>query len=237
MAKKAAKPKQVLKQVKPAAKQAKPALKQAKQTTTQAKPAATSTKPAATSTKPAATLAIDFKSAFKYPFNRPAGMLNILWFLLPIIGWFALMGYGIRIVKNFINNDFKELPLFNLGGDFKFGFFMFFKILPLIVVIMLINLVLMPLKGMGSLIAVLISLFAVPMLIINFFNKETVSSSFELDKVKPVFEHLGDYIIAFLKSIALAIIFAVMSIILIGIPASAFTKNLFLADFYRRYAK
>ena len=215
---------------------AKKAVKPKKQVLKQAKPAAAK-RPAAMSAKPAATQAIDFKSAFKYPFNRPAGMLNILWVFIPILGWFALMGYGIRIAKNFINNDFKELPLFNLGGDFKFGFFMFFKILPLIVVIMLINLVLMPLKGMGSLIAVLISLFAVPMLTINFFNKETVSSSFELDKLKPVFEHLGDYIIAFLKSIALAIIFAVMSINLIGIPASAFTKNLFLADFYRRYAK
>jgi len=101
----------------------------------------------------------------------------------------------------------------------------------------LINLVLTPLKGLGSLITILISLFVVPMLAINFFNKETVSSSFELDKVKPVFEHLGDYIIAVLKSIAIALIFALMSIILVGIPAHAFTKNLFLADFYRRYAK
>jgi len=223
MAKKAVKPKkQVLKQAKPAAAK---------------KPAAISTKPAANQAKPAATQAIDFKSAFKYPFNRPKGMLNILWVFIPILGWFALMGYGIRIVKNFINNDFKELPLFSLGDDFKFGFFMFIKMLPLIIVIVLINIITVPLKGFGSFISILISLFVVPMLTINFFNKETVSSSFELDKVRPVFEHFGDYIIAILKSIGLGIIFVVMSIILIGIPASAFTKNLFLADFYRRFAK
>jgi len=208
---------------------AKKAIKPKKQVLNQAKPA--------TAKKPAATQAIDFKTAFKYPFNRPAGMLNILWVLVPILGWFALMGYAIRIVKNFINNDFKELPFFNLGGDFKFGFFMFIKMLPLIIVIVLVNVILAPLKAFGSLITILISLFVVPMLAVNFFNKETVSSCFELDKVKPVFENLGDYIIALLKSIAIALIFALMSIILVGIPAHAFTKNLFLADFYRRYAK
>lgn len=210
MAKKAAKPKkQVLKQANPAAKDA----------------------------KPATTQAVGFKTAFKYPFNRPKGMLNILWVLLPIIGWFALMGYAIRIVKNFINNDFKELPLFNLGDDFKFGFFMFIKMLPLIIVIIVINWALTPLKGTGTFVSILINLFVVPMLIINFFNKETVNSSFEFGKVKPVFENFGDYIIAILKSIGLAIIFIIMIVILVGIPAHSFTKNLFLADFYRRFAK
>ena len=58
---------------------------------------------------------IDFKTAFYYPFNRPIGLLNILWVLLPIIGWFALFGYTIVIIKHFIKGDFKELP--------EFGFF------------------------------------------------------------------------------------------------------------------
>ena len=194
-------------------------------------------KPAAKNAKPAVTQAVDFKTAFKYPFNRPKGMLNILWILLPIIGWFALMGYTIKIVKNFINNDFKGLPLFDFGDNFKFGFFMFIKMLPLLIVLVAINMVLSPLKGTGTFVSILINLFVVPMLIINFFNKETVNSSFEFGKVKPVFENFGDYIIAILKSIGLAIIFIIMMVILVGIPAHSFTKNLFLADFYRRFAK
>ena len=237
MAKKATKPKkQVLKQAKPAATQAKPVVAK-KSAAMSTKPIAKQAKPAAISTKPSATQAIDFKSAFKYPFNRPKGMLNILWVFLPILGWFALMGYSIRIVKNFINNDFKELPLFSLGDDFKLGFFMFIKMLPLIIVLILINVILTPMKGFGSFISILISTFVFPILVVNFFNKETVSSSFELDKVRPVFEHFWDYIIVLLKSIGLAIIFLIMSLILVGIPASTFTKNLFLADFYRRFAK
>ena len=216
---------------------AKKATKPKKQVLKQAKPAAKNVKPAATGVQPAATQAVDFKTAFKYPFNRPKGMLNILWVLLPIIGWFALMGYTIRIVKNFINNNFNELPLFDFGTDFKFGFFMFIKMLPLIIVLIAINLVLTPLKGTGTFVSIIINLFVVPMLIINFFNKETVNSSFEFGKVKPVFENFGDYIVAILKSIGLAIIFIIMMVILVGIPAHSFTKNLFLADFYRRFAK
>ncbi len=42
--------------------------------------------------------AIDFESAFRYPFNRAVRLLNILWVFVPIIGWFALFGYGIKEV-------------------------------------------------------------------------------------------------------------------------------------------
>jgi hypothetical protein len=38
-----------------------------------------------------------------------------------------------------------------------------------------------------------------------------------------------------LKSLALQLIFLVMIIVLVGIPAGAFTKNIFIADFYRRH--
>lgn len=181
--------------------------------------------------------ALDFKSAFKYPFNRPVGMLNILWFLLPIIGWFALMGYSIRIVKHFIKNDFKELPLFNFGESFKLGFFMFLKMIPFIIVIVIVNVVVGFVPKVGVIANLFINLFIIPILVINFFNKETIESYFELGKIQYVFENFLEYIIAILKSIALAVIFIIMSVILVGIPAQSFTKNIFLADFYRRYVK
>ena len=41
-----------------------------------------------------AAINITFEKAFKFPFNRPEGLLNILWVLLPIIGWLALFGYN-----------------------------------------------------------------------------------------------------------------------------------------------
>lgn len=181
---------------------------------------------------------LDFETAFKYPFNRAKGLLNILWFLLPIIGWFALVGYGIRIIKEFSKGKFKQLPTFKFGGDLKLGFMMFLKAIPFIIVygaiVGLISLIDPWVKGLADF---FLRLFIVPILTINFFNKETVGSFFEFRIIKSVFENLGDYIMALLKSILLGVIFLVMSIILVGIPAGAFTQNMFLADFYRRRVK
>ncbi len=77
----------------------------------------------------------------------------------------------------------------------------------------------------------------IPILAINFMNKETVGSFFEFSILKSVFNNFGDYIVVFLKNSLLGLIFAIMSIVLIGIPAGAFTKSIFIADFYRRRIK
>lgn len=181
--------------------------------------------------------AITFETAFKYPFKRPAGLLNILWVLLPIIGWFALIGYNIRIIKNFVKGNFEELPLFDFSEDLKLGFFMFLKLIPFVVIIAVINWVLGKIPFAGFLAILFISLFIIPVLIINFFVKETIESYFDFSKVKYVFDNLEDYVITVLKSIALGIIFLLMYIVLVGIPAGTFTKNIFFADFYRRYVE
>jgi hypothetical protein len=181
---------------------------------------------------------LDFKIAFKYPFNRAKGMWNILWMLLPIIGWFALMGYGIRIVKEFIKGEFKQLPVFNFSSDLELGFMMFVKAIPFMIAYMMILGILGKIDSrMAGLANFFLGLFVAPILAINFFNKETVGSFFEFRILKSVFNNLGDYIVAILKSIALAIIFFIMWIVLVGIPAGIFTKNIFLADFYRRWVK
>lgn len=181
--------------------------------------------------------ALKFSDAFKYPFNRAVGMLNILWILLPIIGWFPLGGYGIRIVKEFSKGRFKKLPKFSFGSDFSLGFFMFLKAIPLVLVYVIVSSLLEKMSIVGGVVQILIAIFILPMLFINFFNKETIKSSFDLKVVKPVFNNLGDYIMAILKSILLTIIFLIMIIVLVGIPAGQFTKNIFMADFYRRHVR
>jgi len=180
---------------------------------------------------------LKFKDAFSYPFNRPAGLLNILWILLPIIGWFPLGGYGIRITKEFMKGKFKKLPEFSFGSDFKLGLMMLIKAIPLIVVYYVVLEILGKASFAGRVVQVLIGILILPMLIMNFFNKETVKSSFDLSVLEPVFNNLGDYFIAMLKSTALGIIFLLMIIILVGIPAGQFSKNIFIADFYRRHIK
>ena len=181
---------------------------------------------------------LDFKTAFKYPFNRAKGMWNILWILLPIVGWLALGGYGVRIIKEFSKGKFKKLPTFKFKNDLELGFFMFLKAIPFIIVYIIIGAILDKTDpGMAGLARFFIGLFIVPILAINFMNKETVSSFFEFKILKSVFDNFGDYVVALLKDILLSIIFVIMIIVLVGLPAGTFTKNIFLADFYRRKVK
>jgi len=178
---------------------------------------------------------LDFNIAFKYPFNRAKGMLNILWILLPILGWFALGGYSIRIVKEFIKGKFKQLPTFQFGNDLKLGFMMFLKAIPfMIAYAILVGILAVLNPWLRAVVDVFLRIFFVPILAINFMNKETVSSFFEIGIMKSVFDNLKDYVLTILKSILLGIVFLVMWIILVGIPAGSFTQYIFLADFYRR---
>ncbi len=183
---------------------------------------------------------LDFNTAFKYPFNRAVGMWNILWVLFPIIGWFALGGYGVRIVQEFSKGHFKQLPTMKFSDDLGLGFMMFLKAIPFVVaylvVFTILGKILEPEWLMG-LITTLFGIFVLPILAMNFMNKETVESFFEFRILESVFSNLGDYIIAMLKSILLGIIFLLMWIVLVGLPAGSFTKNIFLADFYRRRVK
>lgn len=181
---------------------------------------------------------INFKTAYMYPFNRARGMWNILWFFVPVVGWFALGGYGVRIIKEFSRGKFKELPMLDFSSDLKLGFFMFIKALPFVIVYMIVAGTLSKMNsGLGGLINFFLAFFVAPILGVNFMNKETVNSLFEFRIVKSVFNNLGDYVTTMLKSMLLGLIFALMMIILVGIPAGAFTKNIFLADFYRRRVK
>ena len=181
---------------------------------------------------------LKFSTAFKYPFNRAKGLTNIFWILVPIIGWLALIGYTIRIVKEFCKGKFKKLPKFSFKSDLKLGFFMFIKFIPfylayglLMVILSLIH------PGLQTGVDVFLQIFVLPILFINFFNKETVQSLFEFKIVKLVFENLSDYVLAFLKTIALSVVFFVMWIVLVGIPAGSFTQGIFLSDFYRKVTK
>jgi hypothetical protein len=181
---------------------------------------------------------LKFKTAFSYPFNRAKGMWNILWFLVPIIGWFALGGYGVRIIKEFSVGKFKKLPTFSFGSDLSLGFMMFLKSLPFMIILIAIMGVLDFTDSWATgILESLLRLFIIPIMFVHFYNKETVSSLFDFKILKSVFYNFWDYISAILKDIALMLIFLVMIIVLVGIPAGAFTQSMFIADFYRRRIK
>lgn len=180
---------------------------------------------------------LSFGSAFGFPFNRAKGLWNILWILVPIIGWFALGGYCVRIVQGFLKGKFKELPEMEFRSDLGLGCRMFLKSIPFIVAYSIVSLALSfaPFVGRASLL--FLEIFVIPMLGVNFIKKMTVDSFFEFGVVKVVFENIADYFMVIVKSIFLCVVFFLMSIILIGIPAQLFTQHIFLADFYRRNVK
>lgn len=184
----------------------------------------------------AKTQVLSFIEVFKYPFNRPVGLLNILWVFFPIFGWFALTGYGIRIIKEIIQGNSSQLPLFSFWEDLKFGFFMFVKMLPLIVTFLLVLFITESIhEYLGAITNIILNIFIAPLLTINFFQKETIASSFEFSILSTLTEHLGDYLIALFKSIGLGILYLFLILFLVGIPALQFTQNIFFADFYRRF--
>ncbi|MBD3328782.1 DUF4013 domain-containing protein [Candidatus Peregrinibacteria bacterium] len=179
--------------------------------------------------------ALTFREAFNYPFKRPIALLNILIILIPILGGFVIGGYGVRIGQAIMRGETKELPKLDFGDCLKLGFMMFLKAIPFALVISIIFGILIQIDLMLYAIVVgLAGLFLFPILGMNFIKKETVSSLFEVGLIKPVFANFGDYIMVILKSIALGIVWIILMIVLVGIPASTFTQNIFMADFYRR---
>ena len=78
----------------------------------------------------------------------------------------------------------------------------------------------------------LLALFVIPILAVNFFRKQTIESFFEFDVLKVVKDNLGDYVVTVLKQYVLSIVFLILSIVLIGIPALFFTNSILIANFY-----
>jgi len=145
------------------------------------------------------------------------------------------MGYGVRLMQDFSKGSFEALPEFSFVEDMKLGFMMFIKSLPFFIAYsVVIGIVTWLSPSIGNLVGTLLNIFVLPILAVHFINKETWKSYFEFDVVKSVFNNLMDYVVAVIKSITLAIVFVVLSIVVVGIPAMAFTPYIFLCDFYAR---
>jgi len=180
---------------------------------------------------------LSFPQAFKYPFKRWVGLLNILWLLVPIYGWFLLIGYRVRILAEFLQGKYTKLPKIQHGKDFKLGWVMFWKAVPGILVLIVANLLLTDFSRRHgpSWVFILLAILVVPVLALNFIKKRTVASCFEFDLVRIVFKNFGDYLVALLKDFALTLVFIVMIVILVGFPSLAYTKMIFMTEWFRKY--
>lgn len=189
---------------------------------------------------------ISFSEAFKYPFKVPKRLLYILWIIIPILGWFALSGYIVRLVNEFIEGKYEGLPELHFVDDMKLGFMIFLKAIPFVLVFTVVIFVIIFAVAMVNesaaywlyiLLIIFLAIFVVPILEINFFRKQTVGSFFEFRVLSAVKDNLGEYIIAILKQYVLVIIFSVLMLILVGFPALYFTTYIFIANFYGKFVE
>jgi hypothetical protein len=177
----------------------------------------------------------ELKIGLKYPWNNSSRLWYILWILVPIFGWAALIGYYKTIVNNLISNNRKELPPFgDVMTNFKEGVMIFIFFIPTFVVLGLVSII----PFVGQAINVFASIFLVPWLSINFFTKGTFDSLWELKKAfNIVTNNIKEYIYVWLKTAVFSIIYAVLSLVLVGIPCGTFGKMYFFTEFYTKYKK
>jgi hypothetical protein len=156
--------------------------------------------------------------------------------LIPILGWLVLFGYIVRLINEFIEGRYKEPIDLDLIEDMKLGTITFLKALPFYISYSVAIFIITYISAtLGSIINLLLAFFVIPLLAVNFFRKQTIESFFEFDILNVVKDNLEDYIITVLKQYVVTITFAILSIILIGIPAMIFTNSIFIAGFYRNY--
>lgn len=182
---------------------------------------------------------LGFKVGLQYPLNRPEGLLNILWLLLPLFGWLAFVGYNVRIISGFLKKKNTELPKFKFWDDMSLGFYMILKSIPFFLLILMINITVNELAGneiVAMMILGIIEIFIVPLLAVNFVKHQTIISFFEIRKIVFVFSNFKEYCLVVLKSLLLGLLFFPFMFV-VGLPASIYTKYIFFADFYRRRVK
>jgi len=181
---------------------------------------------------------ISLSDAFRYPFKKPKRLLYALLLLIPIFGWLILFGYLVRLINEFIEGRYEGPIKLNIIDDMSLGFTIFLKSLPFIIVyVILISAVNYASETFGILLNLLLSIFVIPILQVNFYRKQTIKSYFEFDVLNIVKDNLGSYVAVILKQYALTIIFLILSIVLIGIPAMLFTDTIFVANFYGKYTE
>jgi hypothetical protein len=173
------------------------------------------------------------KEGLKYPWNKASRLWYILWLLFPIFGWFALLGYFKRIVRELVKGNKKQLPEFGkFWENFKQGIMIFIFMIPTFLVMAIVGMI----PFIGQVLSTLINVFLLPWLMINFFVKETFDSLWEIKKAfNIVFENAIDYIFAYLKTLIFSLIYILLCFVLVGIPCYLFGSSFYLAEFYKSY--
>jgi hypothetical protein len=174
----------------------------------------------------------NFVEGLKYPWNKPSRLWNILWILIPIIGYLAIMGYVKKVIVELAKGNKKELPKFGKFWDnLSVGFMLFVYMIPTYVVLWIIS----EIPFIGRIAYFLVAIFVLPWLMINLYVKGEFNALWDLKGVyEAVTSRFMEYVIALLKTIGFMFIYGIASIVLIGIPCLTFGSMYYLTDFYKK---
>ena len=176
--------------------------------------------------------------ALKYPFANFKRVFNYWWLLVPIWGWFVVPGYFIRVINELVKGNTKELPAIRpFAGLFRTGFFV--MVTGLIIGIVAWLFMLIPLVGW---IAYAYLVLIAPLMIFQFAEQGKIRDGLNVVRAsKTVFASFGRYLVAYVKTIVVGIIFLVASILIITLivtlPAMNFSQYYFFAEYYKQYGK
>jgi len=178
------------------------------------------------------------KEALKYPFANFARLFNYWWVLIPIWGWFVASGYGLRVNEQIIKGKDKELPAIRpFDGLFKEGFFLFVVMIVLQIALFVVMLV--PILGwIGYVYYILI----VPILLAQIAVTKKIEDGLNIvDASKVVFNNFGEWMVTFLKSLVVMIVWLLASIpiitLVITIPAMSWSQSYLWAHYYKDATK
>jgi len=101
---------------------------------------------------------MDFGLAFTFPFKDQQWFKKLvvpgLVGLIPIVGQFFLVGFGLNVAKRVIENNPETLPELDFGGDLKRGFMTFIVGLgyglPLIILALIFGIIMVAIGGLTS---------------------------------------------------------------------------------------
>ncbi len=176
--------------------------------------------------------AFSLEEGLKWPWAKGKRQWNVLWGLIPIYGWFALIGYVANIIRMFVKGDRSGLPEFGSSWDnFVVGLKLFVYMLPLYILISLISLI----PWIGSVLNFFLSWFLLPYMVVHVIAKESFAASFDFGTWwRVVIGNFKEYLFAWFKTLVYGIAYLLLSIILVGLPGLIFGSYIYYADFYRR---
>jgi hypothetical protein len=101
---------------------------------------------------------MDFGLAFSFPFKDREWFKKLvvpgLVSLIPVVGQFFLVGFGLNVSKRVIGKNHEDLPELDFGGDLKRGFMSFViglgYSLPLIVLALIFGIIMVAIGGLAG---------------------------------------------------------------------------------------